>query len=61
MNLFKKTMKPVKQVLRDANVKKEAISEVVLVSHGSNEPSGKGINPDEGDHAAVQDGILAGV
>jgi heat shock protein 5 len=31
MDLFRKTTKPVEQVLKDANVKKEAISEVVLV------------------------------
>jgi len=76
MDLFRKTMKPVKQVLKDANVKKEAIAEVVLVSgstripkvqqllkeyFGGKEPS-KGINPDEAVAcgAAVQGGILSG-
>lgn len=61
MDLFRKTMKPVEQVLKDANVKKENIDEVVLVGgsthipkvqqllkeyFGGKEPS-KGINPDE--------------
>jgi len=61
MDLFRKTMKPIEQVLKDANVKKEAIAEVVLVGgstcipkvqqllkeyFGGKEPS-KGINPDE--------------
>jgi heat shock protein 5 len=76
MDLFRKTMKPVEQVLKDANVKKDAISEVVLVGgstripkvqqllkeyFGGKEPS-KGINPDEAVAygAAVQGGILAG-
>ena len=75
MDLFRKTMKPVEQVLKDANVK-EAIAEVVLVSgstripkvqqllkeyFGGKEPS-KGINPDEAVAcgAAVQGGILSG-
>jgi endoplasmic reticulum chaperone BiP len=73
---FRKTMKPVEQVLKDANFKKEAISEVVLVGgstripkvqqllkeyFGGKEPS-KGINPDEAVaySATVQGGILAG-
>ena len=76
MDLFRKTMKPVEQVLKDANVKKDAISEVVLVGgstripkvqqllkeyFGGKEPS-KGINPDEAVAygAAVQGGILSG-
>ncbi|KAF9054171.1 heat shock protein 70 family [Panaeolus papilionaceus] len=61
MDLFRKTMKPVEQVLKDANVKKEDVDEVVLVGgstripkvqqllkefFGGKEPS-KGINPDE--------------
>ncbi|KAL9710559.1 ATPase with role in protein import into the ER [Leucoagaricus gongylophorus] len=77
MDLFRKTMKPVEQVLKDANVKKEDIDEVVLVGgstripkvqqllkefFGGKEPS-KGINPDEAVAygAAVQGGILSGV
>ncbi|KAK7029823.1 78 kDa glucose-regulated like protein [Favolaschia claudopus] len=60
-------MKPVEQVLKDANVKKEDIDEIVLVQQllkeyfGGKEPS-KGINPDEAVAygAAVQGGILSG-
>ena len=68
-------MKPVEQVLKDANLKKEDIDEVVLVGGSTRipkvqqllkeyfgkEPS-KGINPDEAVAygAAVQGGILAG-
>jgi heat shock protein 5 len=76
MDLFRKTMKPVEQVLKDANVKKEDINEVVLVGGSTRipkvqqllkdffngkEPS-KGINPDEAVAygAAVQGGILSG-
>ncbi|KAN0061569.1 ATPase with role in protein import into the ER [Thecaphora frezii] len=76
MDLFKKTMKPVEQVLKDAGVKKEDIDDVVLVGGSTRipkvqqmlkdyfdgkEPS-KGINPDEAVAwgAAVQGGVLAG-
>ena len=76
MDLFRKTTKPVEQVLKDANIKEEAIAKVVLVSgstripkvqqllkeyFGGKEPS-KGINPDEAVAcgAAVQGGILSG-
>jgi heat shock protein 5 len=76
MDLFRKTMKPVEQVLKDANVKKDEIDEVVLVGGSTRipkvqqllkeffngkEPS-KGINPDEAVAygAAVQGGILSG-
>ncbi|KAK0485608.1 heat shock protein 70 family [Armillaria luteobubalina] len=76
MDLFRKTMKPVEQVLKDAGVKREDIDEVVLVGgstripkvqqllkeyFGGKEPS-KGINPDEAVAygAAVQGGILSG-
>ncbi|KAF9784635.1 heat shock protein 70 family [Thelephora terrestris] len=75
MDLFRKTMKPVEQVLKDANLKKEDIDEVVLVGGSTRipkvqqllkeyfgkEPS-KGINPDEAVAygAAVQGGILTG-
>ncbi|KAI0830132.1 heat shock protein 70 [Trametes gibbosa] len=75
MDLFRKTMKPVNQVLKDANLKKEDIDEIVLVGGSTRipkvqqllkeyfgkEPS-KGINPDEAVAygAAVQGGILAG-
>ncbi|KAK2462475.1 hypothetical protein APHAL10511_005445 [Amanita phalloides] len=76
MDLFRKTLKPVEQVLKDANVKKEDVDEVVLVGGSTRipkvqqllkdyfgkEPS-KGINPDEAVAygAAVQGGILSGV
>ncbi|EIN05850.1 heat shock protein 70 [Punctularia strigosozonata HHB-11173 SS5] len=75
MDLFRKTMKPVEQVLKDANVKKEDVDEIVLVGgstripkvqqllkeYFNKEPS-KGINPDEAVAygAAVQGAILAG-
>ncbi|KAF8622805.1 hypothetical protein AX15_006732 [Amanita polypyramis BW_CC] len=75
MDLFRKTLKPVEQVLKDANVKKEDVDEVVLVGGSTRipkvqqllkdyfgkEPS-KGINPDEAVAfgAAVQGGILSG-
>ncbi|KAH8977177.1 heat shock protein 70 [Lactarius hatsudake] len=76
LDLFRKTMKPVEQVLKDSGVKKEEIDEVVLVGgstripkvqqllkefFGGKEPS-KGINPDEAVAygAAVQGGILSG-
>jgi len=75
MDLFRKTMKPVEQVLKDAKVNKEDVDEVVLVGGSTRipkvqqllkeyfgkEPS-KGINPDEAVAygAAVQGGILSG-
>ncbi|KAF9531651.1 heat shock protein 70 family [Crepidotus variabilis] len=76
MDLFKRTMKPVEQVLKDANVKKESVDEIVLVGGSTRIPKvqqllkdyfggkelSKGINPDEAVAygAAVQGGILAG-
>ena len=76
MDLFRKTMKLVEQVLKDAGVKKDEIDEIVLVGgstripkvqqllreyFGCKEPF-KGINLDEAVAygAAVQSGILAG-
>ncbi|CAE7230546.1 unnamed protein product [Rhizoctonia solani] len=75
IDLFRKTMKPVEQVLKDAKLKKEDISDIVLVGGSTRipkvqqlikeyfgkEPS-KGINPDEAVAygAAVQGGILSG-
>ncbi|OMO86704.1 Heat shock protein 70 family [Corchorus capsularis] len=76
MDLFKKTLGPVKRALEDANLKKSDIHEIVLVGGStsipkvqqmlkdlfdSKEPS-KGINPDEAVAygAAVQGGILSG-
>ncbi|KAL3516047.1 hypothetical protein ACH5RR_022949 [Cinchona calisaya] len=76
MDLFKKTMGPVKQALKDAGLKKTDIHEIVLVGGSTRipkvqqllkdffdgkEPS-KGINPDEAVAygAAVQGVILSG-
>ncbi|RDB24857.1 glucose-regulated [Hypsizygus marmoreus] len=75
MDLFRKTMKPVEQVLKDAKISKDQIDEVVLVGGSTRipkvqqllkdyfgkEPS-KGINPDEAVAygAAIQGGILSG-
>ncbi|KIM27079.1 hypothetical protein M408DRAFT_330220 [Serendipita vermifera MAFF 305830] len=75
MDLFRKTMKPVEQVLKDAGIKKEDINDIVLVGGSTRipkvqqlikeffgkEPS-KSINPDEAVAygAAVQGGILSG-
>ncbi|KAG2125149.1 heat shock protein 70 family [Suillus clintonianus] len=75
MDLFRKTMKPVEQVLKDAKINKENIDEVVLVGGSTRIPkvqqllkeyfgkeASKGINPDEAVAygAAVQGGILSG-
>lgn len=75
-DLFRKTMKPVEQVLKDANVKKDEIDEIVLVGGSTRipkiqemlrdyfgkEPS-RGIHPDEAVAygAAIQGAILSGV
>lgn len=77
MDLFKKTLKPVEQVLKDAKVKKNEIHDIVLVGGSTRIPkvqslleeffggkkASKGINPDEAVAfgAAVQGGVLAGV
>ncbi|KAG8908786.1 ATPase with role in protein import into the ER [Tulasnella sp. 403] len=75
-DLFRKTLKPVEQVLKDSGMKKEDIDDVVLVGGSTRipkvqsllkdffngkEPS-KGINPDEAVAwgAAIQGGILGG-
>ncbi|KAJ7350301.1 heat shock protein 70 family [Mycena albidolilacea] len=75
MDLFRQTMKPVERVLKDANVKKEEVDEIVLVGGSTRIPKvqellreyfgkdlSKGINPDEAvaHGAAVQGGILSG-
>merc|ERR1712230_111081 len=76
MDLFKKTLKPVEQVLKDAKVKKADIDDIVLVGGSTRIPkvqsmieeyfngkkASKGINPDEAVAygAAVQGGILSG-
>ncbi|EPE04934.1 glucose-regulated protein [Ophiostoma piceae UAMH 11346] len=76
LDLFKKTLKPVEQVLKDANVKKSEIDDIVLVGGSTRIPkvitlleeyfggkkASKGINPDEAVAfgAAVQGGVLSG-
>jgi len=75
-DLFKKTLKPVSQVLEDAGMKKTEIDEIVLVGGSTRIPKvqqlikdffngkepNRGINPDEAVAygAAVQGGILGG-
>lgn len=76
MDLFKKTLKPVEQVLKDAKVKKSEVDDIVLIGGSTRIPkvvslieeyfggkqASKGINPDEAVAfgAAVQGGILTG-
>ena len=76
MDLFKRTLKPVKQVLDDAKMKKDEIDDIVLVGGSTRIPkvvelleeffsgkkASKNINPDEAVAfgAAVQAGILSG-
>ena len=75
-DLFKKTLKPVNQVLKDSGLKKSEIHEIVLVGGSTRIPKvqqlikdffngkepNRGINPDEAVAfgAAVQGGILGG-
>jgi endoplasmic reticulum chaperone BiP len=75
LDLFKKTMKPVEQVLKDANIKKSEVDDIVLVGGSTRIPkvqqlieeffngkkASKNINPDEAvaHGAAVQAGILS--
>ncbi|EEP76311.1 heat shock protein 70 [Uncinocarpus reesii 1704] len=76
MDLFKKTLRTVEQVLKDAKVKKSDIHDIVLVGGSTRIPkvqqlleeffggkkASKGINPDEAVAfgAAVQGGVLSG-
>ncbi|KAI5290356.1 ATPase with role in protein import into the ER, partial [Ascosphaera atra] len=76
MDLFKRTLKPVEQVLKDAKVKKSEVDDIVLVGGSTRIPkvqaileeffngkkASKGINPDEAVAfgAAVQGGVLCG-
>jgi len=76
IDLFKKTLKPVEQVLKDAKVSKSEVDDIVLVGGSTRIPkvqelieeyfngkkASKGINPDEAVAfgAAVQAGILSG-
>jgi len=75
-DLFRKTLKPLEQVLKDAGLKKTEIDEIVLVGGSTRIPKvqqlikdffngkepNRGINPDEAVAygAAVQGGILSG-
>jgi heat shock protein 5 len=76
LDLFKKTLKPVEQVLKDAKIKREDVDDIVLVGGSTRIPkvqalleeyfkgkkASKGINPDEAVAygAAVQGGVLSG-
>ncbi|EOA39851.1 hypothetical protein CARUB_v10008520mg [Capsella rubella] len=76
MDLFKKTLEPVKKALKDAGLKKSDIDEIVLVGGSTRIPKvqqllkdffdgkepNKGTNPDEAVAygAAVQGGVLSG-
>jgi endoplasmic reticulum chaperone BiP len=76
IDLFKKTLEPVKKVLADANLKKTDVDEIVLVGGSTRIPKvqqllqdffngkelNRGVNPDEAVAygAAVQGGILSG-
>ncbi|KAJ3129650.1 ATPase with role in protein import into the ER [Nowakowskiella sp. JEL0407] len=76
IDLFKKTLKPVEKVLKDANLQKHEVHDIVLVGGSTRIPkvvqliedffngkkASKGINPDEAVAygAAVQGGILGG-
>ncbi|CAJ0629565.1 6947_t:CDS:2 [Entrophospora sp. SA101] len=75
-DLFRKTIKPVEKVMKDANVEKSAVHDIVLVGGSTRIPkvqqlleeffngkkASKNINPDEAVAygAAVQGGILSG-
>ena len=75
-DLFRKTLKPVEQVLKDAKVRKDEVDDIVLVGGSTRipkvqqllqeffngKPLSKGINPDEAVAygAAVQGGVLSG-
>lgn len=76
-NLFKKTMRPVEQVLRDADISKSEVDEIIMVGGSTRVPKiqsllsdffggktlCKSVNPDEcvAYGAAVQAAILSGV
>ncbi|CAH8827642.1 unnamed protein product [Trichobilharzia szidati] len=77
MDLFTRTLEPVKKVLQDASMKKEEIDEIVLVGGSTRIPKvqqllqdffdgkepNRGVNPDEAVAygAAVQGGVIGGV
>jgi heat shock protein 5 len=76
LDLFKKTLEPVKKVLADAGLKKSEVDEIVLVGGSTRIPKvqqllqdffngkelNRGVNPDEAVAygAAVQGGVLSG-
>ena len=76
IDLFKKTLEPIKTVLKDSELKKSEIDEIVLVGGSTRIPKvqsllkdffngkepNKGVNPDEAVAygAAVQGGVLSG-
>lgn len=75
MDLFRKTLKTVEQVLKDAKVKKSEVDDIVLVGGSTRIPkvqqlledyfgkkASKGVNPDEAVAygAAIQGGVLSG-
>ncbi|KAK4164128.1 heat shock protein 70 family [Cladorrhinum sp. PSN259] len=75
MELFKKTLDPVRQVLKDAKVNKRDVNDIVLVGGSTRIPkiqemveeffgkkASKSINPDEAvaTGAAIQGGVLSG-
>ncbi|EEB05764.1 heat shock protein BiP [Schizosaccharomyces japonicus yFS275] len=76
MELFKRTLKPVEQVLKDSGLSKSEVDDIVLVGGSTRIPkvqellekffdgkkASKGINPDEAVAygAAVQGGVLSG-
>ncbi|PKY39331.1 glucose-regulated protein [Rhizophagus irregularis] len=75
-DLFRKTLKPVEQVLKDANIDKKDVHDIVLIGGSTRIPkvqqlleeffngkkASKNINPDEAvaHGAAIQGGILSG-
>src|SRR5690606_4989803 len=76
IDLFKRTLKPVEQVLKDATVKQSEVDDIVLVGGSTRIPkvqqlledffngkkASKNVNPDEAVAygAAVQGGVLSG-
>ena len=76
IDLFKQTIEPVQRVLKDADLKKEEVDEIVLVGGSTRIPKvqqllkdffngkelNRGINPDEAVAygAAIQAGVLSG-
>ncbi|KAH8993061.1 heat shock protein 70 family [Lactarius hatsudake] len=61
-DLFRSTLEPVEKVLRDSEIDKANVHEIVLVGGSTHIPPNKSINPDEAVaySAAVQAAILSG-